>query len=53
MILTPAIPIVASSAGNNQLGLTFFVAQVATVVLGLFGAFGLLLSITGTFGLAS
>ena len=28
-------------------------SQVATVALGLFGAFGLLLSITGTFGLAS
>jgi ABC-type antimicrobial peptide transport system permease subunit len=53
VILTPAIPIVASSAWNNQLGLTFFVAQVATVALGLFGAFGLQLSITGTFGLAS
>ena len=29
------------------------IIQVATVALGLFGAFGLLLSITGTFGLAS
>jgi len=51
--LDPAIPIRESSAWNNQLGLTFFVSQVATVALGLFGAFGLLLSITGTFGLAS
>jgi predicted permease len=51
--LDPAVPIRESSAWNNQLGLTFFVAQVATVALGLFGAFGLLLSITGTFGLAS
>jgi predicted permease len=51
--LDPAIPIVTSSAWNNQLGLTFFIAQVATVALGLFGSFGLLLSITGTFGLAS
>ena len=33
--------------------MTFFVSQVATVALGLFGAFGLLLSIAGTFGLAS
>jgi ABC-type antimicrobial peptide transport system permease subunit len=33
--------------------MSFFPAQVATVALGLFGAFGLLLSITGTFGLAS
>jgi len=51
--LDPAIPVRVSSAWKNQLGLTFFVAQVATVALGLFGAFGLLLSITGTFGLAS
>jgi predicted permease len=51
--LDPAIPVRESSAWKNQLGLTFFVAQVATVALGLFGAFGLLLSITGTFGLAS
>jgi len=51
--LDPAVPIRESSAWNNQLGMTFFVAQVATVALGLFGAFGLLLSITGTFGLAS
>src|SRR3974377_1391672 len=33
--------------------MSFFPAQVATVALGLFGAFGLLLSITGTLGLAS
>jgi ABC-type antimicrobial peptide transport system permease subunit len=51
--LDPAVPIRESSAWNRQLGLTFFVSQVATVALGLFGAFGLLLSITGTFGLAS
>jgi hypothetical protein len=51
--LDPTVPIQESGAWNNQLGLTFFVAQVATVALGLFGAFGLLLSITGTFGLAS
>jgi predicted permease len=51
--LDPAIPVRASSAWKNQLGLTFFVSQVATAALGLFGAFGLLLSITGTFGLAS
>ena len=48
-----AIPVRESSAWNSQLGLTFFVSQVATAALGLFGAFGLLLSITGTFGLAS
>jgi predicted permease len=51
--LDPAVPIRASSAWNSQLGLTFFVSRVATVALGLFGAFGLLLSIAGTFGLAS
>jgi predicted permease len=51
--LDPTVPIRESSAWNSQLGLTFFVSQVATVALGLFGAFGLLLSITGTFGLAS
>ncbi|MGI8961876.1 MAG: FtsX-like permease family protein [Bryobacteraceae bacterium] len=51
--LDPAIPIRTSSAWNSQLGMSFFPSQVATVALGLFGAFGLLLSITGTFGLAS
>jgi ABC-type antimicrobial peptide transport system permease subunit len=51
--LDPAVPIQESGAWNSQLGLSFFPAQVATVALGLFGAFGLLLSITGTFGLAS
>ena len=51
--LDPTVPIQECGAWNNQLGLTFFVAQVATVALGIFGAFGLLLSIAGTFGLAS
>lgn len=51
--LDPAVPVRECGAWNNQLGLTFFMSQVATVALGLFGAFGLLLSITGTFGLAS
>jgi predicted permease len=51
--LDPAIPVRESSAWHNHLGLTFFPSQVATVALGLFGSFGLLLSITGTFGLAS
>jgi predicted permease len=51
--IDPTVPVRESSAWKNQLGLTFFVAQVATVALGIFGAFGLLLSITGTFGLAS
>jgi ABC-type antimicrobial peptide transport system permease subunit len=49
----PSIPIESSGPWYNQLGLSFFIAQVATVTLGLFGAFGLLLSLTGTFGLAS
>jgi hypothetical protein len=48
-----AVPVRESSPWRSQLGLSFFVSQVATVALGLFGAFGLLLSITGTFGLAS
>ena len=51
--LDPAIPVRESSPWQSQLGLSFFVSQVATVALGLFGAFGLLLSVTGTFGLAS
>jgi ABC-type antimicrobial peptide transport system permease subunit len=51
--LDPTVPIRESSAWSSQLGLTFFVSQVATVALGIFGAFGLLLSIAGTFGLAS
>jgi predicted permease len=51
--LDPTIPILESSAWNSQLAMSFFPSQVATVALGLFGAFGLLLSIAGTFGLAS
>jgi predicted permease len=51
--LDPGVPVRQSSAWRDQLGLTFFVSQVATAALGLFGAFGLLLSIAGTFGLAS
>jgi predicted permease len=51
--LDVAVPVRVSGPWKNQLGLTFFVAQMATAALGLFGAFGLLLSITGTFGLAS
>ena len=51
--LDSGIPIGESSVWNSQLGLNFFPSQVATVALGLFGAFGLLLSIAGTFGLAS
>jgi predicted permease len=51
--LDTAVPIRDLGPWNTQLALTFFPAQVATVALGLFGAFGLLLSIAGTFGLAS
>jgi ABC-type antimicrobial peptide transport system permease subunit len=51
--LDSTVPIRESSAWTNQLGLTFFLSHVATAALGLFGAFGLLLSIAGTFGLAS
>lgn len=51
--LDPAIPIRVSSSWDSSLAFNLFPSQVATVALGLFGAFGLLLSITGTFGLAS
>jgi ABC-type antimicrobial peptide transport system permease subunit len=51
--LDPTIPIRESTAWTGQLGLTFFPSQVATAALGLFGAFGVLLSIAGAFGLAS
>ncbi len=51
--LDPAVPIQESGSWTSQLAMSLFPAQVATVALGLFGAFGLLLSITGTFGLAS
>jgi predicted permease len=51
--LDPTIPIRESSEWNSQIALSFFPAQAATIALGLFGAFGLLLSIAGTFGLAS
>jgi predicted permease len=51
--LDRAVPIRDLGPWNTQLTLSFFPIQVATVALGLFGAFGLLLSIAGTFGLAS
>jgi len=51
--LDPAVPIRESGTWTSQLSLSLFPSQVATVALGLFGAFGLLLSIAGTFGLAS
>ena len=51
--LDGAVPIRESGPWNSQLALSLFPSQVATVALGLFGAFGLLLSIAGAFGLAS
>ena len=51
--LDRGIPILESGTWSSQLGLSVFPSQVATVALGVFGAFGLLLSIAGTFGLAS
>jgi predicted permease len=51
--LDATVPIRESSAWKSQLGMAFFMSQVATTALGMFGAFGLLLSIAGTFGLAS
>jgi hypothetical protein len=51
--LDSAVPVRECEPWDKQLGLTFFVSQVATVALSLFGAFGLLISVTGTFGLAS
>lgn len=51
--LDPAIPIRDSGAWSSQLALSLFPSQIATLALGLFGAFGLLLSITGTFSVAS
>lgn len=51
--LDPGIPIRQSTDWTNSMAFSLFPSQVATVSLGLFGAFGLLLSITGTFGLAS
>ena len=51
--LDRAVPIRELGPWSGQLGLSLFPSQVATVALGLFGAFGLLLSIAGTFGLAS
>jgi predicted permease len=51
--LDSAVAIRESGTWTSQLTLSLFPIQVATVALGLFGAFGLLLSIAGTFGLAS
>jgi predicted permease len=51
--LDSAVPLQQSGAWSTQLDLVLFPSRVATVALGLFGGFGLLLSVTGTFGLAS
>jgi predicted permease len=51
--LDPAIPLRSSGTWTSELAFSFFPAQVAAVALGIFGVFGLLLSIAGTFGLAS
>jgi predicted permease len=51
--LDSAVPIRESGPWSSQLALSLFPSRVATVALGLLGAFGLLLSIAGTFGLAS
>jgi hypothetical protein len=48
-----SIPVRESGPWSSHLALNFFPSQVATVALSLFGGFGLLLSISGTFGLAS
>lgn len=50
--LDRGVPIRELGPWNTALALSFFPSQAATVALGVFGAFGLLLSITGTFGLA-
>jgi predicted permease len=51
--LDSTVPVREASVWHSQLGMNFFPTQVATIALGLFGAFGLLLSVAGTFGLAS
>ncbi len=51
--LDPGVPIQDLSSWRKQLALQLFPARAATVALSVFGIFGLLLSITGTFGLAS
>ena len=48
-----SVPLHASESWTSSMSLIFFPTEVATAALGLFGAFGLLLSIAGTFGLAS
>jgi predicted permease len=47
------VPIEASGSWQDQLGIVLFPARAATIALGIFGVLALLLSVTGTFGLAS
>jgi predicted permease len=51
--MDPSVLVWQSGDWNSQLALVLFPARVATVALSIFGAFGLLLSVAGTFGLAS
>ncbi|HSU66897.1 MAG TPA: FtsX-like permease family protein, partial [Tepidisphaeraceae bacterium] len=51
--MDPAVPIRESGEWSSQLTMIFFPSKVATLALGLIGAFGLLLSVAGIFGLAS
>ncbi len=51
--LDAGVPVMESGSWRSQLALQTFPAQVATIALGLFGSFGLLLCVTGIFGLAS
>jgi hypothetical protein len=51
--LDSAVPIQQSGAWSDQLGLVLFPSRAANFAPGFFGASGLLLSVTGTFGLAS
>jgi ABC-type antimicrobial peptide transport system permease subunit len=46
-------PVLQSGTWTDALALSLFPSRIATIALGIFGAFGLLLSIAGTFGLAS
>jgi predicted permease len=51
--MDPTIPLRQSGSWTDAMALSFFPAEVSTVALSVFGAFGLLLSVAGTFGLAS
>jgi predicted permease len=47
------LPIYFLSSWQDQLAMVLFPARVATAALGVFGALGILLAVTGIFGLAS